>query len=111
MRVRNLSRNLVLGERIARADRFAQRLLGLMFRRQLGDGEGLWIEPCQSVHTHFMRFPIDVIFVDRQQTVVKVIPAMQPWRFSPVVRQAFAVLELPAGAARSTAPGDRLALD
>lgn len=111
MLIRNVSRNEVLGRTVGRADRFHRRLLGLMFRRELSEGEGLWIEPCQSVHTHFMRFPIDVVFVDRQETVVHVIPAMQPWRFSPTIRQAAAVLELPAGAARRTAPGDRIARD
>lgn len=109
MLVRNVSRNMVLGRAVARADRFYLRLLGLMFRRELGDGAGLWIEPCRSVHTHFMRFPIDVLFIDRQGAVLHVIPAMQPWRFSPVIRQAAAVLELPAGAARSTVVGDRIA--
>lgn len=111
MLVRNLSRNLVLGRSVHRAARFYERLLGLMFRRELAAGEGLWIEPCRSVHTHFMRFPIDVLFIDRCQTVVQVIPAMQPWRFSPLVRQAVAVLELPAGSAGGTAPGDRLACE
>ncbi|MFZ5826353.1 MAG: DUF192 domain-containing protein [Bacillota bacterium] len=109
MLVRNVSRNLLLGRAIRRADRFYLRLLGLMFRRELSEGEGLWIEPCRSVHTHFMRFPIDVLFIDRQGGVLHVIPAMQPWRFSPVIRQAAAVLELPAGAAGSTVPGDRIA--
>ncbi len=111
MQVRNLSRNLVLGHSIRRADTFGLRLLGLMFRSGLAEGEGLWIEPCQSVHTHFMRFAIDVLFVARDQTVLHVIPAMQPWRFSPAIRQAAAVLELPAGAAQATGPGDRLALE
>jgi len=111
MQVRNLSRNQVLGDQIRTADTFALRLLGLMFRTGLNEGEGLWIQPCQSVHTHFMRFPIDVIFVDRGHTVLHVIPALRPWRFSPIIRQGHAVLELPAGAARGTRPGDRLALE
>lgn len=106
--VRNVSRNRVLGRAVRKADSFWLRLRGLMFRRPLAEGEGLWIEPCNAVHTHFMRFPIDVIFLDRQHVVVHVIPAMAPWRFSPVIRQAMAVLELPAGASQGTAPGDRL---
>ena len=108
MLVRNVSRNLVLGRAIRRADRFYLRLLGLMFRRELSEGEGLWIEPCRSVHTHFMRFPIDVLFIDRQGGVLHVIPAMQPWRFSPSFREAAAVLEVAAGAAQGTAAGDRI---
>jgi uncharacterized membrane protein (UPF0127 family) len=111
MVVRNASRGLVLATAVHRADRFSQRLRGLMFRRSLGEGEGLWIEPCRSVHTHFMRFPIDVLFLDAQGVVVGLIPAMAPWRFSPVFRRAAAVLELAAGAAGPTAPGDRLVCD
>lgn len=111
MLVRNVSRNLILGRSIQRADTFRLRLLGLMFRPSLAAGEGLWIEPCKSVHTHFMRFPLDLLFIDRQLNVVHVIPGLAPWKLSPVVRSAVAVLELPAGAAQGTAPGDRLACD
>lgn len=111
MLVRNLSRNQVLGNRVKRADQFGTRLLGLMFRTDLGEGEGLWIEPCRSIHTHFMRFPIDVLFLDREWRVVHVISTMRPWRFSPFVREAELVLELAAGAAGETAVGDQLALE
>jgi uncharacterized protein len=108
MIVRNLTRGRVLGTAVRRADTFGLRLLGLMFRQGLGAGEGLVIEPCSSVHSHFMRFPIDVLFLDAQWRVVHAIPAMAPWRFSPQVRGARRVLELAAGAAGETAPGDQL---
>jgi uncharacterized protein len=106
MIVRNVTTGQVLGARVNRADTFGRRLLGLMFRSGLGPGEGLWIEPCKGVHTHFMRIPIDVLFVDRQGRVVHVIPAMGPWKQSPLVRAAVAVVELAAGAMGSTAVGD-----
>lgn len=109
--VRNVSRNLVLGRAVRRAGTFSQRLAGLMFRSALAEGEGLWIEPCNSVHTHFMRFPIDVLFLDRQGMVLHLIPAMAPWRFSPLIRPAHAVLELAAGASQGTAVGDRLSCE
>lgn len=108
MLVRNVSRNLVLGTDVRRADTFLLRLRGLMLSGPLDRGEGLWIEPCNSVHTHFMRFPIDVIFLDHQQTVVHAIPAMAPWSFSPLVKGSVSVLELPAGAAQGTVVGDRI---
>lgn len=108
MQVRNVTRDLVLGGAVREADTFGLRLQGLMFRRSLGPGEGLLIRPCQAVHTHFMRFPIDVLFLDNQGRVVQMIPAMKPWRQSPFVKGAAAVLELAAGAAGATAPGDQL---
>lgn len=106
MIVRNLTQDLVLGDAVERANSFRLRLLGLMFRPRLQAGGGLWLEPCRSVHTHFMRFPIDLLFLDGEGRVVRVIRALRPWRISPVVREAVAVLELPAGAAGPTSPGD-----
>lgn len=108
MIVRNASRGLVLGYKVAGADTFRLRLLGLMFRAQLPQGQGLLIRPCRAVHTHFMRFPIDVLFLDGENRVVHVIAAMAPWKLSPTIRAADAVLELPAGTAGATAPGDQI---
>ena len=89
------------------------RLVGLMGRRGLEEGEGLLIAPCSSVQTCFMRFPIDVIFLDREARVVKVTPALAPFRVALGGRGARDALEVAAGtAARSdTAVGDRLALE
>ena len=108
MIVRNRTTGQVLGNQVARADTFGRRLLGLMFRPRLGPGEGLWIEPCNAVHTHFMRFPIDVLFLDKQGQVVRVVPAMAPWKHTPLVKGATVVLELPAGGAGTTAAGDQV---
>ncbi|MEW8978694.1 MAG: DUF192 domain-containing protein [Symbiobacterium sp.] len=108
MIVRNLSLGIVLGDRIRRADTFHLRLLGLMFRPHLEPGQGLWLEPCSQVHTHFMRFPLDLLFLDPEGRVLRVLPHFPPWRISPRVAGARAVLELPAGAAGETRPGDRL---
>lgn len=110
MIVRNATRGLVLGFQVSGAETFRLRLLGLMFRAGLPQGEGLLIRPCRAVHTHFMRFPIDVLFLDRESRVVHLIPAMAPWKLSPTIKDADAVLELPAGASGATAPGDLLEL-
>ena len=110
MVVRNLTRGVVLGTGVKRADSFFRRLRGLMFRRRLEPGEGLFFAPCNSVHTHFMRIAIDVLFLDREKRVVHVIAAMAPWKVSPIVRGAAAVLEFGAGAAGDTAVGDQLEL-
>ena len=88
------------------------RFWGLMGRRSLPDGHGLLIRPCSSVHMFFMRFPIDVIFLDREDRVVKIIPAMKPWRAALGGRGAHSALELNAGAAQSVGleVGDTLTL-
>jgi len=110
MIVRNVTRGLVLGDAVRQADSFISRLKGLMFTPRLESGQGLLIRPCQAVHTHFMRFSIDVIFLDGAGRVVWVMTAMPPWRQSPFIRGAEAVLELPAHAAGTTGPGDQLEL-
>ena len=88
------------------------RFWGLMGRRSLPDGHGLLIRPCSSVHMFFMRFPIDVIFLDRDNRVVKIIPAMRPWRAALGGRGAHSALELNAGAAEAAglAVGDTVTL-
>jgi uncharacterized protein len=84
---------------------------GLMGRRGLPAGEGLLLSPAPSIHTAFMRFPIDALFLDRELEVLEIVERLGPWRIA-VKRGARAVLELPAGeAARcGVLVGDRLAL-
>jgi uncharacterized membrane protein (UPF0127 family) len=73
------------------------RFMGLMGRPGLEPGRGLWIEPCNSIHMFFMRFAIDVVFLDKQRRVKKVMLNFKPWRVSPIVFGARSVVELPAG--------------
>jgi uncharacterized protein len=88
------------------------RFRGLLGRRTLPPGEGLLLRPSNSVHTFFMRFPIDVVFLDGDLEVVAVAPAVRPWRVR-AQRGARAVLELPAGEAAKSGlvSGDRLAVE
>jgi uncharacterized protein len=81
---------------------------GLMLRRGLPEGHGLVFRPAKGIHTQFMRFPIDLIFLDKQNHVVKVRPSMRPWRFD--FTNAAAVIEMTGGAASQTdiRPGDQL---
>ncbi len=83
-----------------------------MGRKALPDGEALLLKPCSSIHTLFMRFPIDVVFIDPRNQVVKVVPELRPFRVAMAPGGAQAVLELEAGAAAraDVAPGDRLAI-
>jgi uncharacterized membrane protein (UPF0127 family) len=74
------------------------RMKGLLGRRALPPGEGLWLQPAGSIHTFFMRFPIDAVFVDAERRVVKVAPDLRAWRAAGR-RGAHAVLELAAGEA------------
>lgn len=79
---------------------FIQRLIGLMGSSKLRENGGLLIVPCNSVHTFFMRYAIDVVFLSEKHTVLKVIHNMKPWRVSPVVWKSHSVLELPSGGAK-----------
>jgi uncharacterized membrane protein (UPF0127 family) len=82
------------------ADGLVSRFLGLMFRAELPAGHGLALRPCNSVHMFFMRFPLDVLFVDGDGRVLRVLHSLRPWRASTLVRGAKAAIELPAGTAR-----------
>lgn len=81
------------------ADTMWSRFRGLMLRRELLPGHGLAIRPCNSVHMFFMRFALDVVFVDAEGRVVRVLDSIRPWRASSLVRGAKAAIELPAGTA------------
>ena len=112
-KVNNLTRGKLLADRAERAASFMDRFKGLMGRESLVFGEGMHIVPCNSIHTFFMRIPIDVAFLDPDGTIVKQIPAMPPWRLSSVYFKAHSVLELPAGtlSGSQTQEGDRLGFE
>jgi len=107
--VRNQTRDTVLGNSIDVADTSAKRRTGLLKHHGLEPGEGLWISPCESVHTFFMKFPIDLVYIDKQRKVRKVRNAVPAWRVSACL-VAESVLELPPGTAQRTGtlPGDVL---
>ena len=88
---------VVLAEQVERATSMLARLKGLLGRDGLAPGHGLAIEPCTSIHTCFMRFPIDVLFVSREGLVVRAISNLPPWRVTRVYSRAALVVELPAG--------------
>ena len=110
--VRNHTRGTVLGDRVDVADTSQKRRTGLLKFERLEPGQGLWIVPCESVHSFFMKFPIDLVYLDRNKTVRRVRKAMAPWRIS-VCLTAHSILELPAGTIERsrTEPGDQLELE
>jgi uncharacterized membrane protein (UPF0127 family) len=105
----NTTKGAVVASRVETADDFMARGIGLLGRAGLASEEGLWLVPGKSIHTWFMRFAIDVLFLDAKLTVVKVIEDMGPWRMSPWVSEAHSVLELQGGVLKGrVAVGDRL---
>jgi uncharacterized membrane protein (UPF0127 family) len=84
--------------RIEIADTLWKRSIGLIGRRSLGSGTGMWIAPCNGIHTLCMRFPIDVIFLNEAGEVMHLAPNLKPWRICGPFRMACVVIELPAGA-------------
>ena len=109
LRVRNVSRDTLLADRAGIADSSKTRKTGLLKHKSFEAGDGLWITPCEAVHTIGMKFPIDVLFLDKKLRVVKIRREMPQWRIAGSFR-AHSVLELPSGtaAATSTTPGDQL---
>jgi uncharacterized membrane protein (UPF0127 family) len=109
LRVSNLTRNTVLATCMEVADSAAKRNKGLLGRERLAPGEGLWIRPCEAVHTFWMRFSIDLIYLDRKNRIRKLVSEVPPWRLSACL-MAHSVLELPSGTIRETRtqPGDTL---
>lgn len=109
MKVWNRTRDTLLGDRIASAKASATRREGLLKRTGLEDGEGLWISPCEAVHCFFMKFTIDVVFINKKRQVVKLAPSLRPWRLAGSLR-AHSVVELPEGkiVASGTQVGDQL---
>ena len=112
LRVSNRTRNRILADRADKADTSAKRRTGLLKHHGLESGEGLWIIPCEGVHTFGMKFTIDVVFLNRKKTVVKVRPNMVRARMALSLR-AHSVLELPAGMVEKTgtAVGDQLEIN
>jgi uncharacterized membrane protein (UPF0127 family) len=99
--VRNITRQTVLATGLELANTGPKRNKGLLGRDGLESGGGLWIVPCESVHTFFMRFPIDLVYLDRRNRVRKVRSAVGPWRVSACL-SAHSILELPAGVVANT---------
>ena len=99
----------VLAATVEPARTFGARLLGLMGRKSLAPQTALLLEPCPQIHTCFMRFDIDVIFLDKHNRVVAVIKNIKPWHISKFYPGARRTLELPAGSLqRRVQPGDEL---
>jgi uncharacterized membrane protein (UPF0127 family) len=111
LEVRNLTRDSQIAAGVRPADHVWSRIVGLLGRRRLAADEGLLLTPCNSVHTFFMFFPIDILYLSREHVVLKAVTPLRPFRLSACLK-GHATLELPAGAieASGTQVGDRLAV-
>jgi uncharacterized protein len=97
MYVRNITRATTVGTQIAIADTFLTRLIGLAGRERLDAGCGLLIRPSSGIHTIGMRFPIDVVALNRKMVVLKLWQRMGPFRMTGISLRTHSVLELPPG--------------
>ena len=103
----------VLADQLQVPRTFIGRGVGLMFRRRLEPGAGMWINPCNGIHMMFMNFPIDAVFLDRTHHVVKVYPKLPAWYGVVWIEWgADSVIELPAGSTASIGlqPGDDISI-
>lgn len=112
MKIVNQTKNTTLSQKAILASTLFKRLKGLLGRRDLNPGEALILKPCNSIHTLFMHFPIDVLFVDRNSRVIDAIPNLKPFRLTYIYLKAVYAIELPAGTLKSsfTQKGDLLAI-
>ena len=94
---RELASNVIV------ADSLLKRLKGLLGKESMQSGEGLWIKPCMSIHTLAMKFPIDVIFLNRKKRVIAIVKNIRPNRCTGLYPRAASVLELGAGTIQATA--------
>jgi uncharacterized membrane protein (UPF0127 family) len=101
LKIYNPARQTFLGSSVKVANQGATRRKGLLGQTHLAPGEGLWIIPCEAIHTFGMQFPIDLVYLDRKNRVKKLRSNVRPWRLS-VCLTAYSVLELASGTIRNT---------
>src|SRR4030067_783681 len=102
MKAYNVRNSKELSNSVAVADSLLKRMKGLLGKKEMLNGEALWIKPCISIHTFFMKFPIDVVFLNKKNRVIATISNLQPNRIARFYLQAISVLELPAGVLTET---------
>lgn len=97
MKIYNSTQNNLIADKVEVAKNFFTRSIGLLSRRVISSGESLIIKPCCSVHTFFMRFPIDVLFVNRKNEIVAMYEDIKPFRILPIHWNSLYVIELKSG--------------
>ena len=105
MKIFNKSKGTLIAEKVEIADTIISRLIGLLNRTSLPATEALIITQCRSIHMFFMKFPIDVLFVDKRNVVIGVVQDIQPFRLSPYFFKSCSAIELSSGTAAKTKTG------
>lgn len=108
MRIINKQKNTVLADDAVLADTLLKRMRGLLGYKEIKKGQALILNPCNSIHTFFMKFPIDVLFLNKNNQVIKIIHSMKPFRLSNIYLSSILAVELPIGTieASRTKKGD-----
>lgn len=97
VQIYNVTKGVAIAQQAKFAATFGQRLKGLLGRSSLPENEALILKPCTSIHTFFMRFAIDVLFLGKDNRIVKLVPNIPPNRLSPIAWASQMAIELPAG--------------
>ncbi len=97
MMVKDLTKNRVLFEKVFISQTFFSRAKGLIGKKQMENNEAMWIKPCNGVHTYFMKFSLDVLFLDKNMQVCAIEKKVKPFRFSKIYFKAKSVLEINSG--------------
>jgi len=110
MKLTNLSKQNVIIENVIEAKSYLSRLIGLMKYKRLDQNTSLWLQPCNNIHTFFMHFPMDAVFVDRDLVVQAVYEDLKPGRVIWYVHRAHSCFEMNSGIARAmnVQKGDKL---
>ena len=95
MKIINLRNSVVLADNVKLANTFCSRLIGLLNRSSLDKGEALILDPSYAIHTLFMRFTIDALFLDKNNKIIGLIHALRPFRFSPAFYKSVLTIEFP----------------
>lgn len=113
LHVKDTQSGTVVAHHLRPAHTHWTRFRGLLGTKSLDEGHGLWIKPCNQVHMFFMKYAIDVVFIDKDHRVVRLVEGLAPGKISPKVREAQSVIELPVGtiARAGLAEGASLAID
>jgi uncharacterized membrane protein (UPF0127 family) len=101
MKIINKTNNSVVAEEVIVASNFFKRMKGLLGKKELRPNQALVLKPCNSIHTFFMHFPIDVLFVDKNNRIIKAISCLKPFKLTPIYLNAAFAIELPFGTIQS----------
>lgn len=113
VKIINQRSNEIIGSQIVYANTYYKRFIGLIGKNELNSNEGLFLTPCNSIHMMFMKFPIDLIFLDRKNKIVHITENIKPWQISRIVFRGQSVLEVAAGKVKETESkvGDRILIE